>query len=265
MRKHILDLSTLFLCSVIFFSSSLVYGNECSEIDHQHSEWTTILQTYTKDGLVNYSSLKNEGMEIFDSYLEKLSNTCADDYMKWTRAQRIAFWVNAYNGFTVKLILNEYPLESIRDIGFFPLAAFRQKFIPMDGLKGGKISLNDIEHKTLRADFKEPRIHFGLVCASIGCPPLIDRAYTADTLDQQLEQQTKLFLANKERNYYDAESSTLYLSPIFKWFEEDFQLDGQTVSQYAAQYMEGYEATDPDVSIEYTHYDWSLNELVNTK
>jgi hypothetical protein len=250
----------LFIIAIILTVPTTAYTNECPKIDQSHEEWSTILTNWASDGLVNYSALQEEGLAPLDSYLNKLSATCAVDYVKWTREQRIAFWINAYNAFTVKLIVDNYPISSIRSIGLFPLAAFRQKFIPMPGLKGATISLNDIEHDTLRADFMEPRIHFALVCASIGCPEILNVAYRASDLDRQLDQQTRLFLSDVDKNRYDPESNTLYLSPIFKWFQADFEEASGSVAAYVGQYINDLGTRGQDIQIKYTKYDWSLND-----
>src|SRR4029434_9265868 len=132
--------------------------------------------------------------------------------------QRIAFWINAYNAFTLRLILDHYPIASIRRIGWLPGAAFRERFIPMQGLKGETISLDDIENGTLRSAFREPRIHFALVCAARSCPPLRREAYRGADLDRQLDDQARIFLRDATKNRVDAATRTLYLSSIFKWF-----------------------------------------------
>jgi hypothetical protein len=134
----------------------------CAPVDHAHAQWSVMLARWVSGGSVDYAGIKREAEGQLTSYLEILSGTCATDYQTWSRAQRIAFWINTYNAFTVRLILDHYPVTSIRKIGWLPLAAFRERFIPMPGLKGGKISLNEIEHDTLRAHFREPRIHFAL-------------------------------------------------------------------------------------------------------
>ncbi len=130
----------------------------------------------------------------------------------------------------------------------------------MAGLKGETISLDDIEHNTLRADFQEPRIHFALVCASKGCPVLPNFASRAIDLNNQLDRQTKLFINDVSKNRYTPESQTLYLSPLFKWFKADFEIASGAVSSYVEQYMNHPEANWQDISIEYTEYDWSLND-----
>jgi hypothetical protein len=248
----------------IFQASALANAAECSEIDHQHSAWTAILKRWVHDGRVNYAALKREDRADLLAYLNKLSTTCAADYIKWPREQRLAFWINAYNAFTVLLIIDHYPIKSIRKIGFLPGAAFRERFIPMPGLKGEDISLNDIENGTLRADFREPRIHFALVCASVGCPVLSNEAYRAQDLNRQLDEQTRLFLSDTSKNRFDPAASTLYLSPIFEWFQKDFEVVAGTVTAYVTRYLKNPIIEKPGVKIAYTTYDWSLNDWKKT-
>ncbi len=246
--------------TAIFQASALANAAECPEMDHQHSAWTALLKRWVHDGRVDYAALKQEGRADLLAYVNKLSATCAADYIKWSREQRLAFWINAYNAFTVLLIIDHYPIKSIRKIGFLPGAAFRDRFIPMPGLKGENISLNDIENGTLRADFREPRIHFALVCASMGCPVLSNEAYRAPDLNRQLDEQTRLFLSDKSKNRFDPAASTLYLSPIFEWFQKDFEVVAGTVPAYVARYLSNPIIEKPGVRIAYTTYDWSLND-----
>ena len=112
----------------------------CVPVDHDHGAWTTILGRFVRDGEVDYRGLQREGAPLLASYLDSLSSTCADDYERWTRAERLTFWINAYNAFTVKLVVDHYPIASIRRIGWLPGAAFREPFVPMPGLKGGSVS-----------------------------------------------------------------------------------------------------------------------------
>ena len=232
----------------------------CSKIDHDHAAWTAILGRWVLDGRVDYRGLKRDGNARLDAYLKTLSGVCASDYEGWTRDRRIAFWINAYNAFTIRLILDNYPISSIRKIGILPGAAFRRSFIPMEGLKGGRISLDDIEHRTLRSDFKEPRIHFALVCAARGCPPLRNEAYRASDLDRQLDDQGRAFLKNPAMNRFDAANRILYLSSIFDWFRGDFETGGGSLAQFVSRYMGDRRVTEPGVKIEFLEYAWGLNE-----
>ena len=175
------------------------------------------------------------------------------------RVDKIAFWINAYNALTVRLILDHYPLRSIRDIGWLPGAAFRQSFIPMQNLRGEPISLDDIEHRVLRAQFAEPRIHFALVCAARSCPPLRTEAYRGAVLAQQLDDQGRNFLGMPTKNRVDRVAGTMYLSPIFKWFRPDFETDGP-LAAFVAPYFDLKAADVAHFTIEFLDYDWSLNE-----
>lgn len=231
----------------------------CTSIDPSHAAWSELLSRRVVDGRVDYAGLVRDDQPALDSYLATLSGTCAEDYARWPRDEKIAFWLNAYNANTLRLIANHYPLRSIREIGWLPGAAFRKTFIPMQGLRGEDISLDDIEHRVLRAGFGEARIHFALVCAAHSCPPLRAEAYRGANLDRQLDDQGRQFLGNRDKNRVDVETRTLYLSKIFDWFRPDFETQGSLVA-FVAPYL-GVPATDiAGFEIEFLDYDWSLNE-----
>ena len=251
-------LSLALLAPILLFTR--LAGAACTPVDHDHAAWTTILGRFVRAGEVAYGRLGREGAPLLASYLDGLSSACADDYARWSRAERLAFWINAYNAFTVKLVLDHYPIASIRRIGWLPGAAFREAFIPMPGLKGGNVSLDDIENGTLRADFREPRIHFALVCASRSCPVLRGEAYRAADLDRQLDDQARTFLADRTKNRFDPASNTLHLSSIFKWFRTDFEAGAGSLPAYVGRYLSDPRATAPGVRIEFLGYDWSLND-----
>jgi hypothetical protein len=232
----------------------------CPRLDPAHSQWTALLARRVERGRVDYSWLLRDDRAALERYLAALSATCRADYQSWTRQERIAFWLNAYNAFTVQLILAHHPIDSIRSIGWLPGAAFRREFIPMPELAGGSISLDEIEHRTLRVEFDEPRIHFALVCAARSCPELRAEAYRGADLERQLEEQGRAFLRDPHKNRVDAARRTLALSPIFRWFREDFERDGRSLAEFVAPYLE---PGTPDVRgfrIEFLDYDWSLND-----
>jgi len=242
--------------------ASLARG-ACTAVVPTHAAWTAILDRFVEAGRVDYAGLGANGAEELDAYLAILSGACASDYERWTTPEKIAFWLNAYNAFTVRLILDHYPIASIRKIGWLPAAAFRQKFIPMDGLKGGSISLDDIEHRTLRSAFREPRIHFALVCAARSCPPLRQEAYRGADLDRQLDDQARTFLRDPTKNRFDAATRTLHLSSIFSWFRSDFEEARRSLWDFVAPYLDvpggGHEPR-----IEFLEYDWRLNDRERT-
>jgi len=231
----------------------------CTSVDPSHAAWSALLSRRVVDGRVDYAGFLRDDQPALDSYLATLSGTCADDYSRWPRAEKIAFWINAYNAFTVRLIANHYPLRSIRNIGWLPGAAFRKQFIPMQGLRGEEMSLDDIEHRVLRAGFAEARIHFALVCAARSCPPLRAEAYRGADLGQQLEDQGRRFLGDRDKNRVDLDAGKLYLSKIFKWFRPDFEAHGP-LGAFVAPYLELQTNDIANFEIEFLDYDWSLNE-----
>lgn len=234
-------------------------GAECPRVDPTHAAWSRILDRWVRDGRVDYAGLARDGQPALDAYLATLSSACAADYATWTTADRIAFWVNAYNAFTVRLILNHYPIGSIRTIGWLPGAAFREAFIPMSGLKGRTISLNDIEHGTLRSAFREPRIHFALVCAARSCPALRGEAYRGVDLHRQLDDQGRTFLHDPAKNRVDVAAKTLHLSRIFSWFEDDFDAAAGSVPAFVAPYLTDVAPVET-FRVAYLDYDWALND-----
>ena len=197
---------------------------------------------------------------MLDAYLAELSAACTDDYARWTNAERIAFWLNAYNAFTVRLVLDHYPIASIRKIGWLPGAAFRERFIPMPALKGGTISLDDIEHGTLRPTFHEPRVHFALVCAARSCPPLRPEAYRGADLDWQLDDQARAFLRDPAKNRVDHAMRTLYLSRIFEWYRDDFETSGSSLPAFVARYRDDGADITGEWRVTFLEYDWRLND-----
>lgn len=237
----------------------------CALIDHEHATWSRLVRQYVRDGFVDYQGLKRNGEQQLDAYLQSLQAVCRGNYDDSTRSQQLAFWINAYNAYTVKLILKHYPLQSIRNIGVLPGAAFRESFIALSKLVGdgqALMSLNDIEHEVLRKKFLEPRIHFAIVCASKGCPSLRSEPYRARDLEAQLTDAAQRFVRDPSKNRFDPATRTLHLSAIFDWFHEDFEKAASTVPTFVARYAEPDVAAAllaGNVQVEHLDYDWSLN------
>ena len=222
-----------------------------------HSPWTQLLQKHiSDDGRVNYQGFIDDRIALH-KYLDELSKTGPGD--RWTRAQKIAYWINAYNAFTIKLVIDHYPVESIKEIAEgLPMinSPWDLKFFRIGSVD---FDLNTIEHDLLRALFQEPRIHFAINCASISCPNLRAEAYRADTLEQQLEEQALSFITDPEKNTFG--DREVELSAIFKWFRTDFTQSGDLLTYIQAYqpHLDLSQISDSDVA--YRAYNWDLNEL----
>ncbi|MCB0385169.1 MAG: DUF547 domain-containing protein, partial [Bdellovibrionales bacterium] len=206
------------------------------------------------------------GRKVLDDFLLNLSQVSEKEFNSWKKDQQLAFLINAYNGFTIQHILNNYPIASIRKIGGFFTNPWRVEFFD---LLGKKRHLDWIEHGTIRKNYQEPRIHFALNCASIGCPALRQEAYRAEELNDQLEEQTQIFLSDTTRNRIDEKAGKVFLSKIFDtepWFAEDFVKKSGSVAAFVATYL----TEDADLQekiktgkleIDFLKYDWDLNEV----
>ncbi|MEL6699722.1 MAG: DUF547 domain-containing protein [Bacteroidota bacterium] len=217
-----------------------------------HQGWDSLLQQYVNvQGEVDYASWKKEPAGL-QAYLDLLSQNPPSS--SWSESEQLAYWINAYNAYTIALVLDHYPLESIKDIaGSIPFinSSFDVKFFEIGGFA---FDLNTIEHQVLRAQFEEPRIHFAINCASFSCPRLLNEAYTADRLDAQLQAQAKEFINDPNKNKLTADQ--VALSMIFSWFEGDFTKNGSLVA-FLNQYSETPIATAAEIN--HMTYDWSLN------
>jgi hypothetical protein len=221
-----------------------------TQVDHQ--KWSDLLKKHvSKTGQVNYKAWSQNHTEL-DQYLTTLSQNIPGK--NWTEPQKMAYWINAYNAFTIKLILNHYPLKSIKEISDgTPMinSPWDLKFFQIDNVD---FDLNAIEHQILRKEFQEPRIHFAINCASISCPKLRNEAYFATRLEAQLEQQAKEFIHDPTKNIINADQTSL--SAIFNWFQSDFTRDGDLL-----MYLKKYQpALNQKNKVVYLSYNWNLNE-----
>lgn len=217
--------------------------------------WAQLLKAHVTNGRVDYDGFKRDEAEL-DRYLAVLSGTDPGDL---SRSHQFAFYINAYNAFTVKLILTRYPgINSIKEIGSFFSNAWSRKFIPLNRFK---VSLDHIEHDILRPRFKDPRVHFAINCAARSCPPLSHIPYEGDTLETRLDEQTRRFINDPKNTFLKGD--TLFVSRIFKWFEDDFSGNPLGfIRQYADDALK--QALDQasargGIRLEYLHYDWTLN------
>jgi len=235
-----------------------------------HSAFTDLLQTYVDEaGQVDYASLTAQRDAALTPYLQRLAET---DPSNLDRDARLAFWINAYNALTLKLIVDHYPVESIKDItpvGGPSIPELNAPWFVKVGEVGGQMrTLDEIEHEIIRTRFDAPRIHFALVCAAVSCPRLRREAFTGNRLDAQLDAQAHAFLHDHAKNQIPADDGTIRLSRIFKWFEEDFGESTDDLQRYLASYFEGavhakLQAAAYDVG--YLDYDWTLNDQADSQ
>ena len=207
-----------------------------------------------RGGHVDYAGLRRDSGGL-DAWLAAAAKVPEASFTGWPRDERLEFLLNLYNAATLRLILDHYPLESIRKIGPFwdPNKAWK---LPVVAVFGRKATLNELEHELIRPVFKEPRVHFALVCAAKGCPPLRSEAYAADRLEAQLDDQAKAFLGQRAKNRTEPATRTAYLSPIFKWYMEDFGGSKAAVLRSLRPWLPAQD----DWAVEWTDYDWTLNE-----
>ncbi|MFT7484430.1 MAG: hypothetical protein ACI9F9_000270 [Candidatus Paceibacteria bacterium] len=241
--------------------------------DHSHEQWTEVLGAHLSKDRFDYGALlaKREG---FNRYIKALESVEAQEFKTWDAPQRHAYWINAYNAFTVQLIADHYGpkeqrLKSILDIGTAAEGTWDQRFIALEHLHPlegqHRLSLNDIEHKILRPGLKDPRVHAAVNCASVGCPPLAKEAFTFKNLDAALERQVKQWLRDPLRNKIHREQKTLRLSKIFEWYAEDFpqekQAFGDWLAKFAVPEFSEWLATG-DFQVLFLEYDWTLNDVL---
>jgi len=232
-----------------------VNAEPSSAFDHAYAVYGSVLSVYVKNGLVDYSGLKSDpgGLRTFLDSTEVVSK---QEFEGWPGEEQLAFLINVYNARTIELIIDNYPVKSIKDIGSGGKGPWD---MPIVKVFGETITLNELENGMIRKNYKEPRIHFALVCAAMGCPPLLDKPYAGAGLDAQLEARTKKFLSDSGKNSLDEKSKTLRLSPIFEWYAGDFEAETGSVPGFLKKYYG--ELTQGQYIIVHTDYDWSLNGL----
>lgn len=251
MRLPLIYLSILFL----LFGCATVQGGEYTSEPVSHSSWDALLKKHVDEkGMVNYKGFIKDSLEL-NEYLSILESSHPNKE-KWTDQEQLAYWINAYNAFTIRLIIRNYPVESIKDIaGGIPFinTPWDVKFIHIEG---ETYDLNNIEHGIIRKEFEEPRIHFALVCAAMSCPRLRTEAYTASKLDKQLDEEATYFFNNAEKNKIATDKATL--SKLMKWYSGDFKDAAPDIITYVNRYSKTQMASN--ATIEYMDYSWKLNE-----
>ena len=242
--KYIMGLSILLL----FFT-----GFALAKESVDNHIYASLLKKHVTNNHVNYDGFKKDE-NLLDEYLGILNITNAKLLSK---NSRFAYYINAYNAFTIKLVLTKYPgINSIKEIGSFFSNPWSKKFIL---LHGKTISLDHIEHKILRPGFKDPRVHFAINCASKSCPRLRNEPYEGETLENQLDDQASVFINDKKNTFIKGDN--LFISKIFKWFEKDFSGNPLLfIRRYAHKELkEKFDSANENIKINYLNYDWTLN------
>jgi len=228
-----------------------------SAVAFDHGPWDALLKknvVVLEGGKASQFRYGDVDRNALQAYLASLSR--AKDFDAWPREEQMVFLINAYNAFTVEKILTRYPdIRSIRDFGRVFGNPFKDEFFT---LLGRRMSLDGIEHGLLRKRYREPRVHYALNCASVGCPMLREEAYVAARLERQLEEQALRFLSDRSRNRY--RDGRLELSRIFDWFKEDFEPRQAYLARYATPLGVPGGARVPDLPLSFLDYDWALND-----
>ena len=241
----------------------ILFSMATMAFDHTHSKWNKVLNDHIKtqghQTLFQYKDLLKDPT-LFNQYILEITSVSKDQYDLFTQKQKLAFLINCYNALTVKLIIDNYPVKSIKDLGSFFRSPWTKRFFTFFG---EHTHLDNIEHDMIRKWFDEPRIHFAVVCASLGCPTLAKDAFTESNLEDLLEKQSLNFLNDKNENRI--ENGKLYLSKIFKWYGDDFEKKYGDFRRFIAPRM----TNDPniqkriinkDMPTRWNDYDWNLNE-----
>jgi len=238
---------------IVLLSLCLAMVTTARAETYNHAPLDDILAAHVRGGGIDYDGLADDKAQL-DAYLAP-----AADYSPGglSRDEAMAFWINMYNAWTLKLILTKYPdLESIKELGSVFSSPWKKKFVKI----GGKtLTLGEIEHKILRETYQDPRIHFAINCASRSCPPLLPEVYLAETLDAQLDEATRAFINNRDNTRI--EGNKLFVSRLFKWYKDDF---GGDIPAYINRYAEGplkqaMERAKEPFKVSFMAYDWSLN------
>ena len=247
-------LSTLVL--LLYISLWLIPGVSAGTFDH--SKFDQALKKYVDDkGLVDYNSIaKDSG---FSEYVQSLQTARVEEF---SRDGQLAFWINGYNAVTIDKVIKKKPKKSVRET-FIPGVWTATKFFTSREhiVAGKRLSQDDIEHEILRKQFKDPRIHFAIICASMGCPPLPRIAYTEENVQTRLEEETRKYLNSPRGTRIDRAENTLHVSKLFDWFATDFiQKSGSTLAfmrLYLNEETLSFSERDPKIS--YLEYNWALN------
>ncbi|MBD2681743.1 MULTISPECIES: DUF547 domain-containing protein [Nostoc] len=227
--------------------------------------WDKLLRQYVdQEGRVNYAAWKTEQPQVLDEWLSSQTRSFLKSNIN--TLEKLALWINLYNALTISSILKRYPLDSIlpKIFGVPNWLAFLWFFQRrVYYIFGQHYSLAQIEHQILRNELQESRIHFAIVCASVGCPLLRSGAYFPEQVMQQLDEDAHRFINNPQKVYYDFDNQTLYCNKIFKWYRQDFLKVASSIPEYIHPYLKIDVSLTAATSVSYLDYDWSLNHRIS--
>ena len=238
--KRIIISTLLIATSVLTISAN--------ELNQRQLLLDQTLKQFVKDGHVDYQGIKAKP-SLLKKYLLLTGEVSESDFQAFSDKEQLAFLINLYNASTLQLIVDHYPIESIRKIGNAVKGPWSQ---PIVKLHGKLITLNQLEHDIIRKRYKEPRIHMALVCAAKSCPPLRSEIYTAEKLDAQLDDQSNKFLLSPSGLVINRTKGRAKISKIFKWYKKDFPELTKFIEKHSGKSLEG-------LKIRYLDYNWALN------
>jgi uncharacterized membrane protein YdjX (TVP38/TMEM64 family) len=261
--------AAMLLFTALLFTAAIA---SAAQFDPAHPGFEALLKRYVTDGRVDYQGLKGD-ITALDHYLDRTASVSEAEFNAWSESERLVFLINLYNAATLRLIIDHYPIKSIKDIGNFLKGPWDQ---PVVDLFAKTITLNHLEHDIIRKHYNEPRIHLALVCAAKGCPTLRHEPYIAGKMDEQLDNQCRMYLSSPAGLRMDRDRKTVYFSSLFKWYGKDFVAGflpssgfsglGKTqraVANFCSGYLsasDGAYLQSAGYSVKYLDYDWSLNE-----
>lgn len=245
---------------LLFFLAFSCTEEEKTASKPDHSSWDELLRSHVDpDGHVDYVGFVNDSSRL-RAYLDNLSSNPPDE-KNWSEEEKLSYWINTYNAATVYLVVQHYPVQTIKEIGpkidgMFENTVWDHPFI---SIGKHKYDLNTLEHDFIRKDFKDPRAHFAIVCATRSCPPLRAEAYLPEKLDKQLSDQTKRFINDPSKNFIS--DNMVQLSLIFEWYQGDFKNKNGLIG-FLNEYSD--QPIDPDAEVNYLEFNWDLNSSRGT-
>lgn len=235
--------------------------------DHTHAAWTAILKARVVDKRFDYASLKADDAPLV-AYLRSLEGVTPEQYATWKREQRFAFWIDAYNAYTVKRVLQSFPFDEVITLGKDKKGPWDERFIPLGKLapelKQEQLTLNDLENKILRPTFQDARVHAAINCAAESCPPIRNEAFVAVRLSAQLDDQVLRWLSDESLNRYDAAKKALHVSKLFDWYAGDFERESDGfvavwIARHGPKEKLAFVGDGKGVALDFLDYSWKLN------